>query len=127
MKKIILYFLLSIGFYTLISCASTQTQEDIICSTQFKMLNVGINGQQLDGFYTLRISDQDTIKIEDPSAEDSFYPILNDNYHTNLVNKRDSFHFIGLINDSIVVESPFVIGGDECHIYLHSGSQTINL
>lgn len=127
MKRFSLLFFLALGFYSLISCATTQPQDDIICSTIFKSISVGINGQQLDRYYTIRVSDQDTIINEDTSTEDSFYPVMTDQYHGNLINKRDSFHFVGLVNDSIIVEQPYVIGGDDCHINLISGPKTINL
>lgn len=127
MNRFALYAFLSLGFYSLNSCASSQPQDDIICSTIFKSIVVGINGQQLDSYYTIRISDSDTIRNNDASKEDSFYPVLTDAYHGKLINKKDSFHFVGLVNDSIIVEEPYVIGGDDCHIYLHSGPETIDL
>lgn len=127
MKRFTFYFFLILGFYCLNSCASTQPQDDIICSTIFKSITVGINGLQLDSYYTIRISDGDTIQNEDMDKEDSFYPVMTDQYHNNLINTKDSFHFVGLVNDSIIVEEPYVIGGDDCHIYLDKGAKVINL
>ncbi|WMX12545.1 MULTISPECIES: hypothetical protein [unclassified Aureispira] len=127
MKRFFFFSFLIIGFYQLISCAPTQPQDDIICSTIYKSIDVGINGQQLDRYYTIRISDGDTLKYEDPNESDSFYPVITDAYHSNLVNKKDSFHFVGFSNGSIIVEQAYIIGGDECHIYLHKGPETIDL
>ena len=126
MKRFTLCLFLFFGIYAFNSCTFIQPEE-IICSTISKTIAVKINGQQLDTYYTLRISDQDTIRQEGNRTEENFYPILSDIYHINLINKKDSFHFVGLVNDSIVVLEPYIIGGDDCHIYLQSGPRIINL
>lgn len=126
MKQFTLCFFFIFGIYTFNSCTSIQPEE-IICSTISKTIEVTINGQELDSYYTIRISSQDTIRSEGNRTEENFYPILSDLYHTNLINKKDSFHFVGLVNDSIIVIEPYLIGGDDCHIYLQSGPTTINL
>ena len=126
MKQCTLYFFLILGSYNFSSCSYIQPEE-IICSTIFKTITVEINGQQLDRYYSLRISNQDTIIINDRGIGGNSYPILTDAYLPNLINKKDSFHFVGLVNDSIIVVEPYLIGGDDCHIYLQSGSTIINL
>lgn len=126
MKRFTLCFFLFLGVYAFQSCTFMQPEE-ITCSTISKTIEVKINGQELDSYYTIRISNQDTIRPQGNRTEENFYPILSDIYHINLINKKDSFHFVGLVNDSIIVVEPFLIGGDDCHIYLQSGSPIINL
>jgi len=95
------------------------------CTDIFKMVNLTITGQQLDSFYTIRISSNDTIRNQ-KEGED-YYPVLNDRYQDALANSQDSFQFVGLINDSIVVVEPYVFGADDCHIHKISGKESIQL
>ena len=112
--------------YNLYSCDQVIGDKEIICSTIFTTLGVEISGQKLDTFYTVRVSNQDTI-WNDFYDGDSYYPVLTDRYHGQLVNSQDSFQFYGFINDSLVVSEPYSIGGDDCHIYYISGKKSLAL
>jgi len=69
-------------------------------------------------YYTLRVSNSDTIRFSDGESPFSgWLPVLSDYYFDIL--KRipaEEFKFIGLINDTIVISEPFVYTSGKCHI-----------
>jgi hypothetical protein len=101
-----------------------------MCTEEYRIIDFQIMGDSLTDFYTIRQSNPtDTIRIEsDRSAYGAnFYPVLEDNYLPKLKNSQDTFHFIGEINQVVVVNEVFVISADQCHISKVSGSKIIYL
>jgi len=98
------------------------------CTEEFRMVTITVNGDQLDDFYTLRLSSGDTIRYDNGNVMDSTtYVVLDDSYQMMLENKTDSFRFEGILNDSLMVSEVFIIKADECHIEYISGKQTVNM
>ena len=107
------------------SCKNTQ---DIACTEEYRFVTITVNGAQLDNFYTIRISTRDTIRHEQEMGLDSnVYVVLTDSYQKNIQNSVENFVFHGFIGDSLVVNEPFVIKADQCHITYVSGKTEINL
>lgn len=123
---ILIYFV--IFAYILSACNSAfNPDEEIICNTMFVAIGVEIKGAKLDTFYTVRQSNKDTISDNFVGMMEGSYTLVSDRYLDELRNSQDTFHFIGIINDSVVVREPYIIGADACHIYKVSGKETINL
>ena len=59
--------------------------------------------------------------------ESNVYVVLTDSYQKNIQNSVENFVFHGLIGDSLVVNEPFVIKADMCHIDYVSGKTEVNL
>lgn len=94
------------------------------CTDIFKTTYITIKGLTLDDCYTLRISNKDTIR--EIIYDSNKYAVLNDRYRNALKNSTDSFHFVGLIKDSIVLIEPFIFNADNCHIHYVSGNTVLN-
>jgi len=112
--------------FILISClalACSNPKQEVTCSTIFKMIHAEVTSTNIDSFYTLRASNQDIIHLN--AMDDDHFTVLNDTYQDELENSTDTFYFIGLQQDSIVIKAPFVIGADECHIYLIEGETSL--
>jgi len=123
MKSFTLFYSLILSLFFLISCENSQ--ENSNCTDIFKTTYINIKGAELDSFYTLRLSNKDTIRID--RYREKEYPVLNDRYQDALANNKDSFHFVGLIKDSIVLIEPFVFNADHCHINYISGNKNTTL
>ena len=122
MKKILFFTALLLLCFANFSCDRIRPEQG--CTEIFKMVNLHIQGKKLDSCYTIRLSNNDTIRNFYEGQDD--YPVLNDRYQDALANSQDSFHFVGLIKDSIVVVEPFVFEADNCHIFVDSQSHFIN-
>ena len=107
------------------SCKNTQ---EIACTEEYRFVTITVNGAQLDNFYTIRTSTGDTIRHEQEMGLDSnVYVVLTDSYQKNIQNSVENFVFHGFIGDSLVVNEPFVIKADMCHIDYVSGKTEVNL
>lgn len=118
-----LNYLFILSFFLLLhSC--DDLKESQACTDIFKTTSIHIEGTELHRFYTLRLSNKDTIRI--PSYEANTYPVLNDSYQDTFANNKDSFHFVGIVNDSVLLVEPFVFSADDCHIHYISGNLKIS-
>ena len=107
------------------SCKNTQ---EIACTEEYRFVTITVNGAQLDNFYTIRISNGDTIRHDqEMGLDNNVYVVLTDSYQKNIQNSVENFVFHGLIGDSLVVNEPFVIKADQCHITYVSGKTEVNL
>lgn len=122
MKFIWLLYLLIPSLFFLISCENSNQNS---CTDIFKTTHIIIDSADLDDFYTLRLSNKDTIRCDYHGGKE--YPVLNDRYQEFLINNKDSFHFVGIKNDSIVLFEPFVFSADHCHINYISGNKNTTL
>ena len=123
MKNIL--FILTIFFVSsFISCSE---KEDVMCTMEFRTVTITVNGTDLDQYYTLRELTGDTIRINRMNVPgDKVYPVLDDNFQQTIENKTEQFSFRGFINGVMVVNEPFVIKADQCHIEYMSGKTVIN-
>ncbi len=101
----------------------------VMCTMEFRYVNIKVNGGTLDTCYTVRLSNSDTIKpkVDMSSITDHNYTVLHDGYQPQLINRIDSFRFCGFIGQSQVVNEVFVIKADECHIDYVSGRTEVTL
>jgi hypothetical protein len=80
----------------------------------------------LDEVYTMRTNLGDRINIDQHMGE-GHYIVLDDNYQPKLQNNSGEFTFVGKKDGKIVVEEPFTITADCCHIEKKSGKDVITL
>lgn len=57
----------------------------------------------------------------------TYYTVLDDGFQSRMINRRETFWFVGLISGKEVVREKFVIEADRCHIRLVEGKTEINL
>ncbi|MCF6366686.1 MAG: hypothetical protein L3J35_10845 [Bacteroidales bacterium] len=101
-------------------------KSDIICTEIFAMVTIKVTGGDLDEYYTVRTSTNDTIRPYQYAFNDA-YTVLDDNYLPDLRNDKDDFIFIGIINNQIVISEKFVIKADDCHIIKVRGPDLVDL
>jgi hypothetical protein len=111
--------------------ANTDPCKGVMCTMLFAMVQTDVtdhsgNAIALDSFYTLRAKTGEKI-YHDKSTMPNGYTVLDDGYQKQLVNKNDSFYFVGYLNGKQVVNEPYVIGADCCHIKKQSGKDKIQI
>ena len=99
----------------------------VICTEIFAAVTVEVIGSSLDDYYTVRPSNNDTIRINEDMFGENVYTVLDDNYLPELKNDQDKFTFTGIIAGQVVVSEEFVISADECHVFKISGKDVVNL
>ncbi len=110
----------------MMSCAKKQ-DEQIMCTMEFKTVGITIMGDSLNDFYTIRLKNNDTLRINSYTPYANFYPVLDDSYSSSLKNSKEFFLFNGIIGDSVIVSEIFEISADDCHIHKVSGSSEIEI
>lgn len=125
-KNLFALLIISLAFQ---SCLTSDDDGDgqTFCTLEFRIIGLNVIGDTLTDFYTIRSSNNDTIRLQKEPVYDNFYPVLNDNYQTILKNKQEEFIFIGLKSDSIRVNQRYVLEADECHISKVSGVTEVRL
>ena len=123
MKTRILFLLLSIPFTTLIfACTDENNDQGVICTEEFRSELLSVPGDPLTEFYTVRLSNSDTIRYLGKSdLTPGYYLVLDDNYKLKLENQQDNFRFIGKRGSKVVVWQDYVFKADKCHITKVSG------
>ena len=119
-----LFLALLFSLSLLFSC---NEEDGISCTLEFRTIGLTVIGDSLTDYYTIRLSNNDTIRSIDFGFEDSYYVVLDDSYQSEIENSQESFEFIGEIDDSVVVQETFVIAADLCHITKISGPSQIIL
>lgn len=120
-----------------ISCRSSKKNNNpcnsnVICTEMFAMITIQVkdttgNGIKLDSAYTLRTGDNEKLYLEHNTFIDGAYVVLDDNYQQKLANKKDTFRFVGYKNGSQIINEPFIISADCCHISKESGNTEVIL
>lgn len=124
--KFLVYISFMVFLFVVISCGNNDDQ--VFCTEEFRTIAVTIPNTPLSDYYTLRNSTNDTIRIGQENILGNFtYPILDDNYKSNLTNSQDVFTFVGLIDEEIVITETYIIMADKCHVDLVSGRTEIIL
>ncbi len=134
MRSIIILFAVTVcaPFLLASSCKKTTTcAKDVMCTQMFATITIQVtdqNGQPvvLDEVYTLRGKNSQKINFEQSNTQGG-YIVLDDSYQKKLEQHTDNFRFVGMKNGQKVVDEPFVIGADCCHISKVSGKETIKL
>jgi len=119
------YLLLICLFLFFSSCDDIQNA----CTNEFRTIGLNVNGQSLSEHYTIRINNNDTLRFENYGfyPTDNYYVVIDDSYHHLLKNQAENFRFIGLINDSVVVNEVYFIKSDGCHVEKLNGVEEVNL
>ena len=109
-------------------CEEDDPVDEVICTEEFRRIGVKVTGGELDDFYTLRISNGDTIRFsQDVYPMVNWYPILDDSYQPVLEGTVEDFMFVGVKDGNPVIQQNYEIGADPCHIFRQSGPQSIAL
>lgn len=103
--------------------------EGVMCTAMFTMITVSIadsNGQPvaLDNYYTLRPRTGEKITSQQTLGNGS-YVVLDDSYQKNLVNQSEDFRFVGIKNGLRVVDEPYRLSADCCHVKKENGRATV--
>lgn len=107
---------------------ATSCNKPVICSEEFRIVAITVDGPALTDYYTIRESTNTVIRHNDKySSEDHWYPVLTDDYQPNMVKRQEVFRFIGMIGTEKVVEEEFVIKADKCHISRISGREKVSV
>lgn len=116
-------------FASFILLAACKEDDGVVCTQEFKIITMEVNGGELDDYFTIREANNDTIRFQEfDEPSPLFYTVLDDNFTFQLSNKpAENFTFIGIIDNAVVVEEIFVITADECHIQLVSGNTSVDL
>jgi len=120
------FALLSLSLMLLVGVFSACEKE--ICTLELRTIGIVVEGDSLTDYYTIRQRTSDTIRTNFGSPNsDTWYPVLSDGFDADAPKSVEVFTFIGEINDSIVVQEPFLIQSDGCHIEKRSGKSLISL
>ncbi|MBI1307608.1 MAG: hypothetical protein GC181_13480 [Bacteroidetes bacterium] len=95
------------------------------CTTEFRTVGIEVTGKTLDDWYTIRLSNNDTIRIG--TQFENTYAVLDDNSQNLIAGREELFRFHGVIKDSIWVNEVITIKADECHIDYVSGNLKVSL
>lgn len=134
MKNLLLSFVLvTIGMTTMSTSCEKQKNncENAICTEVFMTVATQVVDKDgipviLDEVYTMRTNLDERIEIDQHMGEGS-YIVLDDNYRLKLQNNSGEFTFVGKKDGKIVVEEPFTISADCCHIEKKTGKEVITL
>ena len=128
MKYFTVLFAVVLLFHSCDQMDDDPTNDDLVCTEEFRTITVTITGGTLDDFYTIRQSTGDTIRYSNENLPfPNVYPILDDSFQSIIANSQETFDFIGIIDAEIVVDEEYVIEADSCHINLVSGNTEIGL
>lgn len=131
---IVLLLLLCYTITTSSSCGKNSDKPDcehVACTMIFAAVTVKVTDSaaqdaQLDDAYTKHGKTGEIIRHESNYPGGS-YVVLDDGYLKRLVNDTATFYFIGIKNGREVINEPYVIGADCCHVRKVSGKAEISL
>jgi len=105
-----------------------------LCTLELRTITTKVKSNSkdtvlLDSYYTVNTNLNDTIFPGNwqGSAYAGVYNVLSDGYVDKMRNKTYQFSFIGIINNTVVVNEPYTISADCCHISLVSGRSEITI
>lgn len=103
---------------------------DVVCTMMYAMITVAITDEAgkpvvLDEYYTLRPSVGDTLRP--PQSMEGTYVVLDDSYQKKLQQQQDEFFFVGYKDGRQVVNEPYTLGADCCHVKKLKGRDQIPL
>lgn len=112
------------------SCEHKKCPENTICTEMFAMVTVKVidqlgNSVHFDEVYTIRKSNNETIRIT--QSMDGMLIVLDDSYQSKLKQDKDTFHIVGIKNGQKVLDEPYMISADCCHVSKVSGREEIKL
>lgn len=104
-------------------------EDQLFCTEEWRSIVVEIPGANFSDYFTIRVSTGDTLRFESEfvSQNPSFFTVLDDSFQPKLERKRETFRFVGIRQGQIIVNEPYVISADRCHIQFVSGRIFISL
>lgn len=118
----------------LAACSNTKKAScsgDVICTQMFAAVSVKITDAAganavLDSVVTIREDKADRF-VPQESGGEGYYVVLDDSYLNNLKMQTGKFRFKGYKNGQQVMDEPYTISADCCHISLKSGKKELAL
>jgi hypothetical protein len=129
--------LMIIGAMFLLSCMRNNKHDDVLCTTDYRMLTVTIKDSHsnpviLSDYFVKKTS---TGEIIDFSKEDPFMDSINriqgiyllstDGKMGMVSRSGTEFEFHGILDTTEIVNEKYIIGKDQCHIMMLSGQTSI--
>ncbi len=104
--------------------------DDVACTMLFAMINVDVtdstgNSIKADDIYTVRLDNNDTIRSSQTTLSDKTLTIIDDGYVLKMRNSQHDFKFICIKNSKVVVNEPYTLGADCCHVNKISGKDAV--
>jgi hypothetical protein len=131
MRKIVIAAtaLLLSPFLMASSCNKNNSCREAICTAIFASVMVQVQTPeglpvQLDEVYTIRTSTGEKIVLDQNMAEGR-YNVLDDSYQKRIANSTEQFRFVGKKGGQVIVDEPYVISADCCHVNKQSGKEII--
>lgn len=135
MKNLILLTVAAVSFMlcTASSCEkgkkTAECPPNTICTMMFASIGTKVTDNKgtpvtFSEAYTLRKSNNELLTYEQNNKE-GFYVIVDDSYQKSLANQTDTFLFVGKQGGQTIVEEPFIISADCCHVNKISGKSEI--
>lgn len=130
MRSVTLLRLLLVLFVFCTSCQNKNN--DVICTASFASFNVYVadsTGRQavLDSTITLTPSGQRLVITEIRDTSFHSYTIVDDGYQRQLANRTEVLRFLAYKAGLRVVDTPYTISADDCHVSKVSGPDSIRL
>jgi hypothetical protein len=119
--------LITISVVLLFLLACYDKNKEVYCTMEFRSIGLQIEGPKLESYYTIRLFNGDTLRPQAIEVDEHFYTVIDDSYQKVLENRRESFLFVGLINDSVKVKELFEIAADQCHVQKINGKEKVIL
>ena len=106
--------------------------EPVMCTQMFAMVTAQVvdavgNPVKLDEAYTVRAGTSDKITSSQEPGMNNAYVVLDDSYQKKLAQTTAAFRFVGMKDGKKVVDEPYTISADCCHIKKESGPTTITI
>jgi hypothetical protein len=116
---------------------SCRQSDEVMCTQEYRMLTVSVkdsvsNPVILGSYYLKKVSTGEIIDLanQDPFADSinriqGQYFICNDGMMGMVSKSGTVFEFHGIKGDKEIVNEPYIIGKDDCHISLLDGKAVI--
>jgi len=123
------YFRASLLLLTAAALFQSCDENQVICTEEFRTVEIRVIGEELTEHFTIRESTSDTIRHTDNGGfpDIYYYIVLTDSYQSSFAGSRENFRFIGKQGNLIKVNELYVIEADQCHISYVSGTTEVNL
>ena len=132
--------LLVITLFILMSCVGMHDKKgDRLCTTEYRKITVSVRDPQnepvvLDDYFVRKSSTGEILDFanEDPFLDslnrvNGIYTLMTDGMMWMTSVSGTEFTFHGLMDTVEVINEPYLIGNDECHVLLYTGNPTITL
>jgi hypothetical protein len=126
MKKVII-----LSMACLFMLSSCNKGGGFVCTSEYRMVlvrvqNAAKTGVTLDEVYTIRQSTGEKLTFNQGMGGGA-YNVIDDSYQARLSGKTENFTFVGIRAGQKVVEEPYRISADRCHISKVSGRDEVEV